>query len=77
MDNILVVKNDQGQTIEINVIDIIEDTETNKQYICYTVKDMSDVFISELIEKDDSFTLKTVSKEAKQKVEDLLSEEAE
>lgn len=76
MDKTLVVKNNEGKDITINVIDIIEDTSTNKQYICYNFEGMEDVFVSNLVETADSFTLETVTEEEKRSIEELLSQES-
>ena len=76
MNNTLVVKNLDGKEITINVIDIIEDTEKNKQFICYTLGDMEEVLISNLVETEDSVSLETVTDEERQEIEAVLSEDA-
>ena len=78
MENTLVVKNMDGQDIRINVIDIIEDTELNKEYICYTIEDMEDVYIS-LIENetDDSYSLGAITEEEKAAIEQVLAQRGE
>lgn len=73
-ENTLIVKNMDGKELEINVIDIIEDTINNKQYICYRVKDLEEVFISNLVETEDSYSLETVTEEEKSLVEAALAE---
>lgn len=78
MENTLVVKNMDGQDIRINVIDIIEDTELNKEYICYTIEDMEDVYIS-LIENEteDSYSLGAITEEEKAAIEQVLAQRGE
>lgn len=78
MENTLVVKNMDGQDIQINVIDIIEDTELNKEYICYTIEDMEDVYIS-LIENEteDSYSLGAITEEEKAVIEQVLAQRGE
>mgnify|MGYP003310268457 CR=1 FL=1 len=78
MENTLVVKNMDGQDIRINVIDIIEDTELNKEYICYTIEDMEDVYIS-LIENEteDSYSLGAITEEEKAVIEQVLAQRGE
>ena len=63
---------------KINVIDIIEDTELNKEYICYTIEDMEDVYIS-LIENetDDSYSLGAITEEEKAAIEQVLAQRGE
>lgn len=73
--NTLVVKNDEGQEITIEVLDIIEDTKTDKSYICYSLVDDEIVFISRLIEDEDSFSLEDVTEEEKKMVETIMLEE--
>lgn len=78
MENTLVVKNMDGQEIQINVIDIIEDTELNKEYICYSIEDLEDVYISLLIENsDESISLGAVSDEEKATIEQVLAQRGE
>lgn len=77
MNNTLVVKNLDGREITINVIDIIEDTEKNKQFICYTIGDMEEVFISNLVETADSVSLETVTEEERKEIEAVLAEDIE
>jgi len=78
VENTLVVKNMDGQDIRINVIDIIEDTELNKEYICYTIEDMEDVYIS-LIENEteDSYSLGAITEEEKAAIEQVLAQRGE
>ena len=77
MNNTLVVKNLDGREITINVIDIIEDTEKNKQFICYTIGDMEEVFISNLVETADSVSLETVTEEERKEIEAVLNQHIE
>lgn len=75
MNNTLVVKNMDGKDIKINVIDIIEDTQLNKQYICYSIEDMDNIFVSNLIKNDDGYYLETVTEEEKNNIEQVMSQE--
>ena len=75
MNNTLVVKNMDGKDIKINVIDIIEDTQLNKQYICYSIEDMNSVFVSNLVKNDDGYCLETVTEEEKNNIEEVMSQE--
>lgn len=75
LNNKLVVKNEDGKEVTINVIDIIEDTVNNKQYICYNFEGMEDVFVSNLIENETSYTLETVSLDEKKAIENVLNQE--
>lgn len=77
MDKELVVKNLDGQDLTIEVFDIIEDTSTNKEYICYTVADDENVYISHLNEQDGSYTLDEVSDEEKQVIEEMINKNIE
>ena len=45
MKDTLVVKGLDGKDITLFVIDIIEDTMTNKQYMYYTIDGNDDVFV--------------------------------
>ncbi len=74
MDNKLFVKNADGKEMTINVIDIIEDTDNHRQYVCYNLDGMEQIFISLLVETEDSFTLETVTEEEKVAVEQMLQE---
>ena len=51
----LKVKNLDGKEISIDVIDIIENQENGKQYICYSIDSLDDVFVSSLEENDNTF----------------------
>ena len=73
MEEKLIVKNLDGQDIEINVIDIIENQDLNKEYICYKLDGMDDVFISSLIENDNVFNLDDISEEEKLMIEQYIN----
>lgn len=75
MNNTLVVKNMDGKDIKINVIDIIEDTELNKEYICYSIEDMDNVFISHLVKDENGYKLETVTLEEKNNIEQVISQD--
>lgn len=72
-DNKLVVKNLSGEDITINVVDIISNDE-GKKYICYTLEEYSDIFISLLNVSEDSYSLDTITDEERQAVEEVLKE---
>lgn len=72
-DNKLMVKNLNGEEISIDVIDIIEDQETGKQYICYSIDSLDDVFVSSLEETDNTFSLGEVTEEERTLVEELMN----
>lgn len=75
MNNTLVVKNMDGKDIKINVVDIIEDTKLNKQYICYSIEDMENIFVSNLVKKDDGYCLDTITEEERNNIEQVMSQE--
>ena len=64
-DNKLIVKNLDGNDITINVIDIIENNDTGKKFICYNIENLNEVFISSLEENEESFSLGEVTDEEK------------
>lgn len=73
MEEKLTVKNLDGQDIEINVIDIIENQDLNKEYICYKLDDIEEVFISSLVETDKGFNLDDVTEEEKIMIEKYIN----
>lgn len=75
MNNTLVVKNMDGKDIKINVVDIIEDTQSNKQYICYSIEDMDNIFVSNLVKNSDGYCLDIVTEEEKNNIEQVMSQE--
>ena len=77
MDNKLVVKNMDGNDLTIDVVDIIEDTETNINYICYTIDNLTDIFVSRLVENEDGYSLETVTEEEQKNIESVMSENVE
>lgn len=76
-NNKLKVKNLDGNEIEINVIDIIEDQESGKQFICYTIESLEDVFVSSLEETETTFSLGEVTEEERNLVEQFMNMSAE
>lgn len=72
MKNSLVVTNLDGKEITINVIDIIENSENGKEYICYTIENLEQIFISTLEETESGYNLGMVTEEEKQIVEEVL-----
>ena len=63
-DNKLTVKMEDNQVITIDVIDIIQNSENNKEYIIYNIEnDEENVYMSILDEQDDSYTLKEITDE--------------
>lgn len=73
----LKVKNLNGDDIEIDVIDIIEDQDNNKQYICYTTDDSEDVYVSCLEETEDSFSLTEITEEERSLIEEYMNMDIE
>ena len=75
-ENKLVVKNMDGNDITINVIDILENTENNKQFICYTIEGVSEeeVFVSTLEENENTYNLGEVTEEEQKEIEDLMNQ---
>lgn len=69
MDNKLLVTIDGGNSVYINVYDIIDRTDIDKKYIVYDIDGINndDVCISILEETEDSFTLKTIENEEEMK----------
>ena len=65
MKDTLVVKGLDGKDITLFVIDIIEDTMTNKQYMYYTIDGNDDVFVSGLVENNGTYSLEQISEEEK------------
>ena len=73
-DNRLTVKNLDGKDITISVIDVIENTDNGKKFICYNIENLNDVFVSSLEESNDSFSLGEVTEEEKKIIEEMLSQ---
>ncbi len=74
-DNRLVVKNMDGADITINVLNILENKNDNSEYICYAIDGMEDVFVSRLIESENSFSLEAISDEEKAAIENIMSKD--
>lgn len=74
MKNSLVVTNLEGKEVTINVIDIIENSENGKEYICYTIENLEQIFISTLEETESGYNLGMVTEEEKQIVEEVLKQ---
>lgn len=71
--NKLKVKNLDGKEISIDVIDIIENQENGKQYICYSIDSLDDVFVSSLEETESTFSLGEVTEEERALVEEVMN----
>lgn len=72
-DNVLMVFNDQKESILINVIDIVQIKEFAKEYIIYTLVDDDEQYVSILDVKEDSYCLKTITDDNEwQVVENIL-----
>lgn len=57
----LKLTDENGLPVTINVIDIIDENEFNKEFIIYTVEGDNDtIFASILNEKEDSYSLDTI-----------------
>ncbi len=74
LDTTLRVRNKQGKFATINVIDIIEDTETTKMYICYNFAKQEQIFVSNLTLKNGIYNLDTVTEEERNVVEQMLTQ---
>ena len=77
MDDKLVVKNIDGNDLTIDVVDIIEDKETNENFICYTIGDLSEVFVSKLIESETGYSLDKVTEEEQKNIEAVMNNNIE
>lgn len=75
MDNTLVIKNLDGEDLTIEVVDILEEEDTNKEYICYKLPDMDEIYVSRLVTKEESYTLESVTQEEKEAIEEQLSKQ--
>jgi|LFRM01.1.fsa_nt_gb hypothetical protein len=61
LSNVLTVTVEDGTTVDVNVLDIIESEEFNKSFILYTVNENKDtIFASILNEKEESYSLDTI-----------------
>lgn len=63
--DILMVKGMDGRDIRLFVIDIIQDTETNKEYIYYTVDGSEDVLVSRLVQTESGYSFESVNEDEK------------
>ena len=77
MDNRLVIKNLNGEDLTIEVIDILEDTELNREYICYKLPDMNELYVSRLIRDENTYRLESISEEEKKSIEEELKHNLE
>lgn len=76
MNNQLVVKNASGADEVIQVIDIVTDSETGKQYLFYTSADSDEIYAAILKEADTAFMLEAITDEAEwELVEEILKNE--
>ena len=83
-ENILKVKLNNSQELDIEVYDIVEVPEKNKKYIVYSVanSENDDVFISILNETENSFSLDTIEddqelREIEQYLEEINTKDGE
>ena len=73
-DNILKLKNSDGFDVEIEVLDIINEENSNKDYMIYRIKNTDNVLISIINQTETSFNLDTIEDEAEFKaIEDYLA----
>lgn len=77
MDDKLVIKNLDGEDLTIDVIDIIEDSENEKEFIIYKLPNMDEVYVSRLVETENNYTLEGVTEEEKKAIEEHFSSEGE
>lgn len=72
-NSILRIKNNDGNDIEIEILDIINDENSSKDYMVYRIKDQEDVLISIINQTETSFSLDTIEDENEFKaIEDYL-----
>ena len=69
----LVIKNLDGNDLNISVFDIIKDTENNNEYLCYTLENDENAYVSRLIESDNSFSLENVTEEEKSIIDEIIN----
>ena len=62
-NNILQLKDNNGNNIEIEVLDIINDENSNKDYMVYRIKNQDDVLISIINQTETSFSIDTIEDE--------------
>ena len=62
-ENKLTVRMGDDKNVVIDVIDIIKDENTNKEYIIYNYENKDDIYMSELEETEDTCTLKEITDE--------------
>ena len=61
-NNKLEVTIEDGTTVRVNVLDIVDSLEFNKTYVIYTVnEEETTIFASILNEDEDSYTLETIT----------------
>jgi hypothetical protein len=61
-NNKLEVTIEDGTTVTVNVLDIVDSLEFNKTYVIYTVnEEETTIFASILNEDEDSYTLETIT----------------
>ena len=73
-DNILKLKKSDGFDVEIEVLDIINEENSNKDYMIYRIKNTDNVLISIINQTETSFNLDTIEDEAEFKaIEDYLA----
>ena len=66
-EGILTVKINDKE-VKIEVLDIIENEDNNKEYIIYSPEGTEDVYMSILEETEDTYTLKTIEDETEVKM---------
>lgn len=72
-NDILIVKNNDGNDIEIKVIDVVED-DNGDHYLYYEINGISGRFISSVEIEDDEYYLHDITPEEKEVVEKALIE---
>ena len=77
MDDTLIIKNLDGDDLTIQVLDIIEEEGTDKEFIIYKLPDQDNVYVSRLVTKEESYTLEGVTEEEKKAIEEHFSSEGE
>lgn len=75
MNNELVVTDESGNNKKINVIDIVQDNQTGKEYIFYTEQDKDEINASILSESEESYSLETIEDDKEWELVEQLIED--
>jgi len=75
VNNELVVTDESGNNKKINVIDIVQDNQTGKEYIFYTEQDKDEINASILSESEESYSLETIEDDKEWELVEQLIED--